>query len=308
MTAKDTREPIVSSSGEPVALMQAGPLREFWLLFRKNLSAMVGLTILLVFLFVAVFADLIAPHSPIMQFRQHSLQPPVWQDGGSARFLLGTDAVGRDLLSRLMHGSRFSFYVGFCVLTLSLTLGVALGLVAGYFRGWLEEIIMRLSDILWSFPSLLLAFVVVAVLGPSLTNAMIAIALAYLPEFIRITRGQVLVVANRNYVIASRMAGAGPLRLMFTAILPNCLAPVIVHASLVFSSAILAAAGLSFLGLGAQPPAPEWGAMLAESREFILRAWWVVAFPGLAILIMVLAVNFIGDGLRDALDPRLSRA
>ena len=305
----DTDENVAAGPGTPLLHdPDVTPWTEFRRVFASNISAMAGLVIFCLLLVVAVFAGVLAPHDPIQQFRGHGLQPPVWQEGGSWQFPLGTDAVGRDLLSRLMHGSRFSFYVGLSVITFSLFFGVALGLVAGYCRGWVDEIIMRVSDILWAFPPLLLALIVVAILGPSLNNAMIAVTLAYLPEFIRLTRGQVLVVAGMPYVIASRMAGAGPVRLMLTAILPNCIAPVIVQATLVFSYAVLAAAGLSFLGLAVQPPRPEWGSMLAESREFIFRAWWVVTFPGLAILVMVLSVNFIGDGLRDALDPRLRRS
>jgi dipeptide transport system permease protein len=191
---------------------------------------------------------------------------------------------------------------------MSLWLGIVIGLVAGYFRGWIDTAIMRVMDIILAFPSLLLALVLVAVLGPGLTNAMIAIALVYQPHFVRLTRAAVMSEKGKEYVIAARVAGAGPLRLMFVTILPNCLAPLIVQATLSFSNAILEAAALGFLGMGAQPPAPEWGTMLAEAREFILRAWWVVTFPGLSILIVVLAINLMGDGLRDALDPKLKRS
>jgi dipeptide transport system permease protein len=256
----------------------------------------------------AAFAEVVAPHEPFRQFRDHLLVPPAWQDGGSAQFLLGTDAVGRDILSRIIHGSRYSLVIGLIVVTLSLSVGIGLGLVAGFFRGWLETMIMRLMDIILALPSLLLAIVIVAILGPGLINAMIAVAVTYLPHYTRLTRGSVIAERTRDYVVASRVAGAGRLRLMFATILPNCMAPLIVQATLGFSNAILDAAALGFLGLGAQPPIPEWGTMLADAREFVLRAWWVVTFPGLAILITVLAFNLMGDGLRDALDPKMKRS
>lgn len=236
------------------------------------------------------------------------LAVPAWMEGGSASFPLGTDAVGRDILSRLIYGARFSLFIGVVVVTLSVICGVLIGLVAGYFRGRIDTAIMRLMDIILAFPSLLLALVLVAVLGPGLTNAMIAISLVNQPHFVRLTRASVISEREKEYVIASRVAGAGTLRLMFKTILPNCLGPLIVQATLAFSAAILDAAALGFLGMGAQPPTPEWGTMLAESREFISRAWWVVTFPGLAILITVLAINLMGDGLRDALDPKLKRS
>jgi dipeptide transport system permease protein len=194
------------------------------------------------------------------------------------------------------------------VVTLSMAAGITLGLFAGYFRGWVETAIMRVMDVILAFPSLLLALGLVAILGPALINAMIAIAVVLLPHFVRLTRASVLAEKGKEYVIASRLAGARHFRLMFNTILPNCMAPLIVQGTLSFSTAILDAAALGFLGMGAQPPTPEWGAMLAEAREFILRAWWVVTFPRLAILLTVLAINLMGDGLRDALDPKLKRS
>ena len=285
-----------------------GPLREFWAYFSENRGAVGGLVVICIIVLGAIFADVVAPHEAHRQYRDHLLAPPVWQEGGSAQFLLGTDAVGRDILSRIIHGSRFSLIIGLIVVTLSLSVGIVLGLVAGFFRGWLESMIMRLMDILLALPSLLLAIVIVAILGPGLANAMIAVAIVYLPHYTRLTRGSVIAERTKDYVVASRVAGAGPLRLMFATILPNCMAPLIVQATLGFSNAILDAAALGFLGLGAQPPIPEWGTMLADAREFVLRAWWVVTFPGLAILITVLAFNLMGDGLRDALDPKMKRS
>jgi len=193
------------------------------------------------------------------------------------------------------------------VVTISVSTGIVIGMIAGYMRGFVDTVIMRLMDIILAFPSLLLALVLVAVLGPGLTNAMIAIALVLQPHFVRLTRASVMAEKEREYVTAARVAGAGPLRLMFRTILPNCLGPLIVQATLSFSNAILDAAALGFLGMGAQPPTPEWGTMLAEAQEFVLRAWWVVTFPGLAILVTVLAINLIGDGLRDAIDPKMRK-
>ncbi len=283
-------------------------LSEFWYYFSRNKGAVIGLAIFLVVLFVAVFAPFVAPHDPSGQNRDILLLPPVFMEGGQWAFPLGTDAVGRDILSRLIYGARFSLFIGVVVVTLSVLSGVLIGLVAGYFRGWVDTTIMRVMDIILAFPSLLLALVLVAVLGPGLVNAMIAIALVNQPHFVRLTRAAVMTEKTKDYVIASQVAGAGTLRLMFLTILPNCLAPLIVQATLAFSAAILDAAALGFLGMGAQPPTPEWGTMLAEAREFIQRAWWVVTFPGLAILITVLAINLMGDGLRDALDPKLKRS
>ncbi|MCB1478191.1 MAG: ABC transporter permease subunit [Rhodobiaceae bacterium] len=287
---------------------EAEVLAEFWHYFSENRGAVIGLFVFVALVLIAILAPIVAPHSPTQQYRDALLQPPVWADGGTATFLLGTDAVGRDILSRLIYGARFSLFIGVVVVTLSLTIGISLGLIAGYVGGWLDTLIMRVMDVILAFPSLLLALVLVAILGPGLMNAMIAIALILQPHFVRLTRAAVMSEKNRDYVTAARVAGAGPLRLMFKTILPNCMAPLIVQATLSFSNAILDAAALGFLGMGAQPPTPEWGTMLAESREFILRAPWVVTFPGLAILVTVLAINLMGDGLRDALDPKLKRS
>jgi dipeptide transport system permease protein len=282
-------------------------LLDFWRYFRENHGAVAGLAVFVVICLMAIFAGAIAPYGPSEQFRDALLQPPVWQ-GGTTRFLLGTDAVGRDLLTRLLFGARYSLFIGCIVVSISLVVGILIGLFAGYLGGAVDTLIMRLMDIILAFPSLLLALALVAILGPSLTNAMIAIALVQQPHYVRLARASVMSEKSKDYVTAARVAGVGPLRLMFRTILPNCMAPLIVQAALSFSNAILDAAALGFLGMGAQPPTPEWGTMLAEAREFILRAWWVVTFPGLAILVTVLAINLMGDGLRDALDPRLKRS
>jgi dipeptide transport system permease protein len=283
-------------------------LADFWFYFRQNRGAVVGMWVFLALVLVAVFAQLISPHDPTQQYRDALLVPPVWQEGGRADFLLGTDAVGRDMLSRLIYGAQYSLFIGIVVVAIALIGGIFVGLLAGFFGGWVDTVIMRVMDVILAFPSLLLALVLVAVLGPGLTNAMIAIAIVYQPHFARLTRAAVMGEKEREYVTAARVAGAGTMRLMFKTILPNCLAPLIVQATLSFSSAVLDSAALGFLGMGAQPPASEWGTMLAEAREFILRAWWVVTLPGLAILVSVLAINLMGDGLRDALDPKLKRS
>lgn len=283
------------------------PLRELWNYFRQNRGALIGLFTVIGLVLLALLADVIAPHSAIVQYRESTLMPPMWQAGGSSKFILGTDPVGRDVLSRLIHGTRLSLLIGLVSVTLSLGIGIILGLLAGFFRGGIEVAIMRLMDIMLALPSLLLAIAVVAILGPGLLNAMYAIAIVMLPHFARLTRAAVIGEVSKDYVSASRIAGAGNLRLMFNCVLPNCAAPLIVQTTLGFSSSILDAAALGFLGLGAQPPTPEWGSMLASSLEFIQSAWWVVTFPGLAILVSVLAFNLMGDGLRDALDPKLKR-
>ncbi len=292
---------------DPAATRLPSGFRTFWLSFAENRGAVAGVVVLVLLIVTAVFADVIAPHSPIEQFRDHFLTPPVWQAGGDGAFPLGTDDVGRDMLSRLIYGARLSLMIGFAVVTFALLIGTVLGLVAAFAGGVVDIVIMRLMDIVLVFPSLLLAIVIVAILGPSLTNAMLAVVVVTLPGYTRLARAAALGELARDYVTATRSAGASTLRLMFDTVLPNCVAPLIVQASLGFSGAILDAASLGFLGLGAQPPTPEWGTMLAGAFQFYQRAWWVLAFPGLTILITVLAFNLFGDGLRDALDPKLKR-
>jgi len=297
---------MTQSSASTVAAPRS-PLAEFWFYFSQNKGAVVGLVYVSFVVLLALLADLLAPYSPIEQFRDFILTPPAFSEGGNSAFWLGTDEVGRDILSRLMHGARLSLLIGLVIVSISLVIGICLGLFAGYFGGLVDSIIMRLSDILQSLPALLLAIAVVAVLGPSIVNAGLALSLVYLPHYIRLTRASVLAEKNRDYVVSSSVAGASSLRIMFITILPNCLAPLIVQATLGFSNAILDMAALGFLGLGAQPPLAEWGTMLATAREFIQSAWWVVTFPGFAILTTVLAFNLMGDGLRDALDPKLKQ-
>ncbi|MGQ0677198.1 MAG: ABC transporter permease subunit [Rhodospirillales bacterium] len=283
------------------------PLIEFWRYFRLNKGALAGLAVIVALSLIAAFAEAMSPHLPEEQYRDALLAPPVWQEGGSWRFMLGTDDVGRDMLSRLVHGARVSMIVGISVIALGLLVGVALGLLAGFFPGPVDIAIMRMMDTMLALPALLLAIVVVAILGPGLFNAMLAVSIVVLPGFARLTRAAVLTELAKDYVTAARMTGARLPRLMFITVLPNCLAPLIVQATLGFSTAILDTAALGFLGLGAQPPTPEWGTMLSDALQFIQRAWWVVTFPGVAILVTVLAFNLMGDGLRDALDPKLKR-
>jgi dipeptide transport system permease protein len=297
-----TASPAPAAAGAP-----AHPAKEFWGYFKANKGAVGGLVIVIAVLLMALFAPLIAPYAPDLTDNAVFLKPPFWQEGGSTAHLLGTDAIGRDILSRLIFGARLSLVIGLAVVVISIVTGTVLGLLAGFFRGLFETFIMRLMDIILTLPSLLLAIVVVAILGPGLINAMLAVSIVVLPHYVRITRAAVISETSKDYVTAARMNGAGALRLMFNEILPNCTAPLIVQASLGVSNAILDAAALGFLGLGAQPPSPEWGSMLADAREFVLRAWWVVTMPGLMILITVLAFNLLGDGLRDAFDPKLKR-
>ena len=289
---------------DPSALYPS-PFKEFWQAFARNKGALGGLIFMVIVISCALLAPWVAPHAPSEQFRDFMLNPPMWLAGGQAQFPLGTDELGRDILSRLIYGARLSLLIGLASVVVSLIPGILLGLIAGFSPNRAGPVIMRLMDIMLALPSLLLAVAIVAILGPGLTNTVVAIAIVSLPSYVRLTRAAVMGELHRDYVTASRLAGAGTLRLMFVSVLPNCMAPLIVQATLSFSSAILDAAALGFLGLGVQPPTPEWGTMLASARDYIERAWWVVTLPGLAILFTVLAINLMGDGLRDALDPRL---
>jgi peptide/nickel transport system permease protein len=265
---------------------------------RRNPRAIFGAVALALIIFAAVFADQISPYNPNSQNLRNRLQPP------SAEHLLGTDHFGRDLLSRIIHGGRVSLQVGFLSVSIALAIGGLMGLLAGFYGRFLDSLFMGFVDILLALPAFLLALAIVAALGPSLTNVMIAVGVANVPAFARIARSAVLTVREQDYVAAATAAGSSDLRIMFKHVVPNSLSPVIVQVTLSLAGAILAAAGLSFLGLGAQPPTAEWGSMLNSARPFIRDAHWAVTFPGLAIVITVLALNLVGDGLRDALDPR----
>ncbi len=292
---------------EAAVLAQPAPVAAFWAAFRENKGAVFGLAVFGLVVLAAVGAGVIAPHSPIEQFRDAVRAPPVWQAGGSWRFPLGTDGDGHDMLSRLIYGARVSLFIGFAVMSVSFVIGAALGLFAAMTGPIVDVAVTRLMDLIMAVPSLVLAILVVAVLGPSLVNTIVAVTIVYLPRYVRLVRASALGELHKDYVTAARVAGVGPLRLAWSTVLPNCLAPLIVMAALGVSDAILEAAGLGFLGLGAQPPTPEWGSMLADSREFIRSDPWIVTLPGLAILITVVAINLAGDGLRDALDPKMRR-
>jgi peptide/nickel transport system permease protein len=275
------------------------PWKDAWRSFRKNKLALVGLGIVVFFIIVALCADFLAPEGMNEQKLESRLLPP------SSEYWLGTDDFGRDILSRLIYGARISLWVGFFSVLGSVIIGSLLGIIAGYYGRWVDTLISRFFDILLAFPSILLAIAIVAVLGPSLRNALIAIATINIPNFGRLVRSKVLSLKEEEYIMAAKAIGMSDARILFRHVLPNSLAPIIVQGTLAIATAIIEAAALGFLGLGAQAPTPEWGKMLADSKEFIIQAPWTVVFPGLAIMLTVLGFNLLGDGLRDALDPRM---
>ena len=306
MAEHDMALPVAEASAPP------SPLRQFWQAFRENRGAVMGLAVVLFVVVLALLADVVAPHSPTEQFREAVRAAPAWAKGGSAQFLFGTDSLGRDMLSRLIHGARISLFIGLAVMGVSFVIGVLLGLACVSFQGQLGQAIdvavTRLMDLIMAVPSLVLAILIVAVLGPNLTNTIVAVTIVTLPRYVRLLRASAMGELQKDYVTAAKVAGVGPWRLMFKTVLPNCLAPLIVQAALGVSDAILEAAALGFLGLGAQPPTAEWGTMLADAREFIRSDPWLVTLPGLAILVTVVSINLMGDGLRDALDPKMRRS
>ncbi len=282
-------------------------LADLFFELKKNKGALVGIIIIILAVIVALMASIIAPYSPTAVNTNALSLPPSFIEGGNSLYPLGTDDLGRDLLSRLIYGSQVSLAVGFCVVILSLVTGTFFGVLAGYYGGWADKIIMRVTDLIMCLPSILFAIVIVAVLGPGIVNAIVAVSIVAIPNFVRIIRAQVMVEKNKQYVMAARLFGANDFRIMFMEILPNCLAPLIVQATLGFSDGILNVAALGFLGLGAQAPMSEWGTMLSDARNYIESAPWMVTLPGLCILVIVLSFNLLGDGLRDALDPRLKK-
>jgi len=267
----------------------------------KNKMACVGGVILLLFILIAIFADFIAPHAADTQDWMHIMEGP------SADYPLGTDSYGRCVFSRIVYGSRISLLVGFVAVAFSAIGGGIIGACAGYFRGTLDNVLMRIMDVLLAIPSILLAIAIVNILGPSLLNVMIAVGLSSMPSFARIVRAAVLSIRDSEFIEAAVAIGDSTAAIIWHNILPNCLAPIIVQATLGVASAILSAAGLSFLGLGLQPPSPEWGAMLSEGRAYIYIAPWLTICPGVSIVLVVLSLNLFGDGLRDALDPKLKQ-
>lgn len=298
------------ASEQTVAAVAAppGPLVAFWRAFRENRGAVFGLAVVCVIFLGAIFAGLLAPHDPFEQYKGFTKLPPFWMEGSDYRFFLGTDAVGRDMLSRLMYGARVSLFIGIAVMVVSMVVGIALGLVSAFFGGMVDVVIIRIMDLIMAIPSLVLAILIIAIIGPNLTNTIVAVTIVGLPRYVRLVRASAMTELTKDYVTAAKVSGVGRFRLMTVTVLPNCLAPLIVQAALGLSDAILEAAGLGFLGLGAQPPVPEWGAMLSDTRDLMVSHPWVMGFPGLAILITVLSINLMGDGLRDALDPRLRRS
>jgi ABC-type dipeptide/oligopeptide/nickel transport system permease subunit len=282
-------------------------LDKFRKFFKYHKSAGFGLFLIIIFLILAIFAPLISPVDPLALFTDFLKLPPAWAPSGNSIFLLGTDDVGRDLLSRLIYGARISLLIGVSIVTVSLLIGTFLGLISGFYGGKVDRVIMALIDIIMSFPSILLAIIVVSVLGPGLTNAIIAVSIVSIPGFTRIVRGSVMVEKKKDYVSAAISFGSPNYRIIFREILPNCMAPLIVQGSLGFSDGILNTAALGFLGMGAEPPLPEWGIMLSDARPYIESSPWMVTLPGLCILIVVLGFNLFGDGLRDALDPKLKK-
>ncbi|WP_050604374.1 ABC transporter permease [Ruegeria sp. 6PALISEP08] len=270
-----------------------------WLTLRTNSMAMVGLTILVLLVFTAVFAPVLAPHDPFSQDLASRLQPI-----GTVGHLLGTDSLGRDILSRLIYGARITLYIVALVALIAPVAGLLVGTVAGYAGGWADVVLMRITDIFLAFPRLVLALAFVAALGAGIENAVLAISLTAWPPYARMSRAETLTIRSTDYINAIRLQGAGPLRIITRHIWPLCISSLIVRVTLDMAGIILAAAGLGFLGLGAQPPSPEWGAMISEGRRFILDHWWVATVPGLAIFTVSLAFNLLGDGLRDALDPK----
>jgi ABC-type dipeptide/oligopeptide/nickel transport system permease subunit len=286
-------------------MVEENKILEFYKQFKKNKSALIGLYVVLMLISLAVFAPFLAPFDPLIQNLDDRLIPPAWNIGGSLTHLLGTDDFGRDMLSRIIYGARISLMIGLISVSISLVFGTLMGALAGYFGGLVDTLIMRIVDIMLSIPAILLAIVIVSILGPDLFNAMIAIGIVGIPTFARIVRGSVLAEKEKEYVIASRINGSSNVRLITKVILPNCLTPLIVQSTMGFAGAVLEAAGLSFLGLGAQPPSPEWGAMLGDSLQFITTASWMILYPGIAIFLTVMSFNLVGDGLMDALDPKM---
>lgn len=273
--------------------------------FKKNYFALFGLLIALGLIISAIFAPFLAPYDPYVQDLSQRLIEPFYGENGSFKHILGTDDFGRDLFSRIVYGTRVSILIGVISVVISLFFGLILGLSSGYYGGKVDLVVMRIVDIMLAIPAILLAIVIVAILGPSLYNAMIAIGIVGIPTYARVIRASVMAEKEKEYVTASRINGSSDLRLMLFIILPNCLSPIIVQSTMGFASAVLEAAGLSFLGLGAQPPLAEWGSMLSNSLQYITTAYWMILYPGLAIFLTVLGFNLIGDALTDALDPKL---
>ena len=298
MTQISTREWLLSDAPHTRAQARLGAIYQGWLTFRTNRLAVFGLVILIGLVCMAVFAPWLSPQDPFAQNLADRLKPP------SAAHWLGTDALGRDILSRLIHGSRITLFIVGTVALIAPVIGLFVGTVAGFAGGWVDQVLMRLTDIFLAFPKLILALAFVAALGPGIGNAVLALAITSWPPYARLARAETLTIRNADYIAAARLQGAGPFRLLIGHVWPLCISSMIVRVALDMAGIILSAAGLGFLGLGAQPPMPEWGAMISDGRTYILDFWWVAAMPGMAIFIVSLAFNLLGDGLRDVLDPK----
>jgi ABC-type dipeptide/oligopeptide/nickel transport system permease subunit len=281
--------------------------KRFWKLYRKNRAAVIGLILTIIFLVMAIFAPFIAPRDPNTGKLTERLSPPFWMEGGSTRHLLGTDSLGRDILSRVIYGSRISILIGIVVVSVASITGVIIGLVSGYFGGKTDAIIQRIVDTLLAFPYLIFALAIMSVLGPGLKNIVLALVYKEWVTPCRVIRGDTLVAKEENYVEAARAMGASNWHILIRSLLPNVMASVIVVASLRIGWVVLMEASLSFLGLGVQPPTATWGGMVAGGRDYIFQAWWITTFPGIAIFLLVMGVNLMGEGLRDAFDPKLTR-
>ena len=299
MTVQTRREWLLSERPQSRLQAKLGRAYVTWRRFSSNWLAVAGLAVIIALVLVAIFADLIAPYSPVIgDLKGARLLPP------SATHWFGTDDIGRDIFSRIVYGSRLTLFVVVLVAVIAAPIGLLVGTVAGYAGGWIDAVLMRITDIFLAFPKLILALAFVAALGPGIENAVIAIAITSWPPYARIARAETLTVRNSDYIAAVQLMGASPFRIVLRHIMPLCLSSLIVRVTLDMAGIILTAAGLGFLGLGAQPPLPEWGAMIASGRRFILDQWWVAGMPGIAILVVSLGFNLLGDGLRDALDPR----
>ena len=292
------RDWLLSDAPQTRRQARLGAIYQGWLTFRSNQLAMVGLIILVLLIGMAIFAPLLAPQNPYAQDLGARLQPP------SAAHWLGTDGLGRDIMSRLIHGSRITLFIVGTVALIAPIIGLFIGTVAGFAGGWVDQVLMRVTDIFLAFPKLILALAFVAALGPSIGNAVLALALTAWPPYARLARAETLTIRHADFIAAARLQGAGRLRLLIRHIWPLCVSSLIVRVALDMAGIILSAAGLGFLGLGAQPPMPEWGAMISDGRTYILDFWWVAAMPGLAIFTVSIAFNLLGDGLRDVLDPK----
>jgi peptide/nickel transport system permease protein len=289
---------LTTTSPESRRQARLGQLYRQWLAFRKNPAAMVGLLIVLALLLLAAFAPLVAPHDPLAQALDQRLLAP------SARNWFGTDALGRDIFSRIVYGTRVTLVIVMLVVITVGPLGLLIGCAAGYFGGWVDTVLMRITDVFLAFPRLVLALAFVAALGPGLENAVIAIAFTAWPPYARVARAETMLIRNADYISAMRLQGASQLRIVLKHVVPMCVPSLIVRTTYDMAGIIIIAAGLGFLGLGAQPPIPEWGAMISTGREQIFDQWWVATFPGLAICVVALGFNLLGDGLRDVLDAR----